>query len=61
MWHILSGQEHSTVWDGELTLFDMNFSALGLPPQEAFALAWERELKPGKQLTVHFAKHYTKE
>ena len=32
-----------------------------VPPQEAFALACGRELKLGKQLTVHLAQHYTKD
>ena len=58
-WRILTTQAHSTVWGGELTLFDMNFSALQVPPQEAFALACGRELKPGKQLTVHLAQSTT--
>ena len=60
-WRILSGEAHSTVWDGVSTLFDMNFSALQVPPQEAFALSCGRELQPGKQLTVHLAKHHTKD
>ncbi len=60
-WRILASDKHSTVWDGELTLFDMNFSAFRVPPEEAFALAWESELKPGKLLTVYFAEHYTKD
>jgi hypothetical protein len=61
LWRILTSDEHSTVWDGEKTLFDMNFSALRIPPEEAFALACGRELKPGEQLKVHLAEHYTRD
>ncbi len=60
-WRILTSQAHSTVWDGDLTLFDMNFAALQVAPEEAFALAYGRELKPGKQLRVYLAEHYSKE
>ena len=59
-WRILTAQAHSTVWDGEVVLFDMSYSALMVPPEVAFARACGRELKPGKQLTVHMAKHWTK-
>ncbi len=61
MWRILTAPTHNTVWDGGLTLFDMNLCAFQVPPQEAFALACGRELKPGKQLTVHLAEHWTKD
>lgn len=60
-WRILTSQAHSTVWDGVSTLFDMNFSALQVPPAEAFALAFGRELKPGKQVRVCLAEHYTRD
>ena len=55
-WRILTTDAHSTVWDGFLTLFDMKYSALMVPPEEAFALACGHELKPGQQLTVDFAE-----
>jgi hypothetical protein len=54
-WRILTSSVHSTVWDGVLTLFDMNFSALQVSPAAAFELANTRELKPGKQIRVCFA------
>lgn len=62
-WRILTSDQHSTVWDGEATLFDLNFCAMGIPPDECFRLARERgrELKPGKHLRVHFAEHYMRE
>jgi hypothetical protein len=42
---------HSTVWDGADTLFDLNFLALGVEPDEAFATAsGDLELPPGKYL-----------
>ena len=60
-WRILTSQTHSTVWDGELTLFDMNYCAFGEPPQHSFLDAYGRELKAGKQLKVGWAEHYTKD
>lgn len=54
-WRIITSQLHSTVWDGEETLFDFNFSALQVCPNEAFELANKRQLKIGKELVVHFA------
>lgn len=38
-WRILTSDKHSTVWDGDRTLFDLNFLALGVPPDECFRLA----------------------
>lgn len=38
-WRIVSSQLHSTVWDGEETLFDFNFLALGVEATEAWRLA----------------------
>ena len=60
-WRIISSQAHSTVWDGEETLFDFNFFAMGVEPDECFRLAHKRELKPGKHLKVHFAEHWRTE
>ena len=34
-WRIVTTQKHSTVWDGAETLFDINFLALGVHPDEA--------------------------
>lgn len=59
-WRIVTSQEHSTVWDGEQTLFDFNFLALGVPPQECFKLANKRQLKAGKELRVYLAEHWSK-
>lgn len=42
-------------------LFDINFQAIGIPPQECFDLANKEELRPGKRLKVVYAKHYSKE
>ena len=38
-WQIISSDLHSTVWDGEDTIFEFNFYAFGIPAQEAFRLA----------------------
>jgi len=60
-WRIISSQDHSTVWDGEETLFDFNFSALGVDPNEAFELAMQENkvLPEGKYLRVYMADHYS--
>lgn len=57
-WRIVTSREHSTVWDGEETLFDFNFLALGVPPDEAWKLANKKHLKPGKHLITHVAEFY---
>lgn len=38
-WRIISSEFHSTVWDGENTIFEFNFYAFGIPADEAFRLA----------------------
>ena len=43
-WRIITSDAHSTVWDGHESFFDLNFLALGVPPQECFDLAYRREL-----------------
>jgi hypothetical protein len=55
----VTSDKHSTVWDGDQTLFDFNFLALGVAPDECFRLADERRLAPGKELRVYVAKHFS--
>lgn len=55
-WRILTSDEHSTVWDGKDTLFDLGYLAFGIPAEECFALANGRELKPGRELRVYLAE-----
>jgi hypothetical protein len=49
-WRIITSNKHSTVWDGEDTLFEMNFLAFGVPAQECFDLAYDNGevLAPGQ-------------
>lgn len=47
-WRILTSDHHSTVWDGEKRLFDMNFLALEINPNEGFKMANDIELEPGE-------------
>ena len=61
LWRIITSEEHSTVWDGDDTLFEFNFQAFGIGPKDCFDLAFDKELKLGKYLPVHFAQHYTVE
>jgi hypothetical protein len=60
-WRILTSEGHSTVFDGETTLFDLNFRALGVPAEESYRIATQgrraRELPPGKFLRVYRAQH----
>jgi hypothetical protein len=35
----VTSDRHSTVWVGEQTLFDFNFTALGFDPEDAWDLA----------------------
>jgi hypothetical protein len=63
-WRILSSDAHSTVWDGDKTLFDFNFSALGIPPHKCYELATvgpHTEMPVGKEIKVHYADHWRSE
>ncbi len=42
-WLIVSSDEHSTVWDGRETLFDINMEAFGVSADEV----WEMATAPG--------------
>ena len=57
-WRIITSATHSTVWDGEDTIFDFNFQAFGIAPAECFSLAFTKELKPGRYRPVYFAAHW---
>jgi hypothetical protein len=59
-WRIIT-DKHSTVWDGEDTLFEFNFLAFGIPPKQCFELAYEHELKPGQHRKCGYPDHYTVE
>ena len=58
-WRIITSDKHSTVWDGEMTLFDFNFSAMEVPPDQCFQNAYEEELEPGAMIEVGFAEHFS--
>jgi hypothetical protein len=57
-WRILTSRMHSTVWDGKSTLFDFNFQALGISPDESFKIANWRQLKPGKYKVTYLVPYY---
>jgi hypothetical protein len=38
-WRLVTSDKHTTIWDGDKTLFDINFLALGISPEEAWELA----------------------
>jgi hypothetical protein len=52
-WRIVTSTKHSTVWDGEKTLFEFNFQAFGIPPARAWEILLSGRhltmLKPGEQ------------
>lgn len=56
-WRIVQSDRHSTVWDGDQTLWDANFLALDVDADEAWALAAERPesevFAPGRY-TLHW-------
>lgn len=55
-WRIVSANTHSTVWDGEDTLFDGNFLALGVDADEAWELASKQKdsrILPVGELMLH--------
>ena len=58
-WRIITSAKHSTVWDGDELIFDFNFQAFGVDPNECFDLAFHEELPPGKYKRVYWAAHYT--
>ena len=62
-WRIVSSLEHSTVYDGQETLFDFNFSALGVDPDEAWRLASRhgKALAVGRDLVCHLAPFWKTE
>jgi len=41
-WRIVSSQKHSTVWDGDVTIFDPNYLALRVTAQETYRRARHR-------------------
>jgi hypothetical protein len=64
-WRILTSELHSTVYNGQGMLFDLNFCAFRIPPQQAYRLARDagkgKILKPGEHLTVHYAQLFSDE
>ena len=58
-WRIITSDEHSTVWDGGRMLFDFNFLALGIDPDECFRIADGRRLPLGKELKLYSAEHFS--
>jgi hypothetical protein len=57
-WRIITSDSHSSVWDGDETLFDLNFLALQVPPQVCFKSAYDEELAPGEFMDIGYAEHY---
>jgi hypothetical protein len=60
-WRIITSERHSTVWDGGDLIFDFNYQAFGVDPNECFDNAFDKQLPPGKYRRVYFAEHYTVE
>lgn len=58
-WRILTSDFHSTVWDGDETVFDFTFLAFGVPPHECFTNADDRRLRVGRYRRTYYAAHYT--
>jgi hypothetical protein len=60
-WRIITSDEHSTVWDRRDTLFEFNFQALRVLPNDCFEMAYFEERAVGEYLNVAFAAHYTED
>jgi hypothetical protein len=58
-WRIITSAKHSTVWDGGDLIFDFNFQAFGIDPNECFNSAYHKELLPGKYRRVYLPVHDT--
>jgi hypothetical protein len=59
-WRILTSEDHSTVWDGRATLFDLQYAALEVPVEKCRAKVSTGEmLRPGEYREVDYAPHYT--
>jgi hypothetical protein len=56
-WRIIRSPKHSSVWDGEETLFDFNGQALFKDADLAFDHAFEEEFPPGAYRATYFAEH----
>ena len=56
-WRIITSDNHSAVWDGQETLFDLQFYSLGVPVEECMtSLVGGVQLKPGQYLKVYPAE-----
>jgi hypothetical protein len=59
-WRILTSDEHSTVWDGQKTVFDPNFLAIGVSAPETYKMArfGGEELAVGEYLEVGYPMQF---
>ena len=48
-WRIVWSEEHATVWDGDWTLFDLNFIALEVSTEDCWQLANVHHLAVGER------------
>jgi hypothetical protein len=61
-WRVVTSWEHSTVWDGRTTLFDLQYSAFGVTPERCWeAVSVGEVLAPGEYLQVGTALHWREE
>jgi hypothetical protein len=60
-WRIITSDEHSTVYNGNGLLFDLNSCALEIPATECYLMASENgDILPiGAHLEVDYADHYS--
>lgn len=60
-WRIVTSVEHSTVWNGKDLLFDFNFLAFGIGPDQCFKDANDEILEPGIESRCHMPEYYKNE
>jgi hypothetical protein len=60
-WRIITSDEHSTVWDRGEVLFDFNYNAMKICPDDCFKAARHgaNAEEPGEYLELNFAEHYS--
>jgi hypothetical protein len=61
-WRIVTSDKHSAVWDGQRTLFDLQYYSLGLSAADSWAaLSGGHPLRTGEYRKVYEPSHYTAE
>lgn len=58
LWRIVWSERYATVWDGDRTLFDLNFIAMEVSTKECWRLANAHHLGVGRRYRVGYPVHW---